>query len=165
MLLALLVVSSWDCARSKPTSSGELVHWDKTMETEVEVLAAKEIGPRTSKDVVIVAQPSVKGPVTIKLHFETAQLEIAWDSGTERPSSPVAARVLVDANGDWTLSSQCDEGLHRRLGQSERMIKSCRIVMKHQDSSLDVTTSFTLDMDGDGTVKPEGLDFKFTVSG
>jgi hypothetical protein len=45
------------------------------------------------------------------------------------------------------------------------MIKTCRVVMKHIDGSLHATTSFALDIAGDGTVKADGIDFKFTVSG
>jgi hypothetical protein len=166
VMVALFVVASWACTRTHPTASGtELVRWDKTMETEPPVLAAKEVGARTSKDVVVVAEPNVKGPVTIKVHFETAPIEVMWDGETERTSSPVAARLAVEADDDWSLSGECAEGLHRHFGQPERMIKTCRVVMKHIDGSLHATTSFALDIAGDGTVKADGIDFKFTVSG
>jgi hypothetical protein len=153
------------CNRTKPTQPGtELARWDKTLESEPEVLAAKELSPRKSTDVKLVAKAKVKGPVTLNVHFETAPIEIVWKDGTtERPPAPVAARIVVDANDDWSLSSGCEEGLHRKLGRADPMIKSCHVSMSRVDGTLDAHVGFSVEMAGDGTVHADGVDFSFTM--
>lgn len=159
------VVFAVGCHRTKPTPKGtELARWDKSSEHEPEVAAAKEVGPRASKDVEVVSRAEVKGPVTLEVHVETAPIEISWKGGTtERLSAPVAARIVVEGNDDWSLSSQCAEGLHRKLGRPDPMIKSCHVSMKRSDSEVDAHLGFEIDMAGDGTVTPDGVGFQFTV--
>lgn len=51
-LAASLVVLACSCGKTEPTKSGvELVHWDKTSAMDPTLLAMKEVGPRTSKDI------------------------------------------------------------------------------------------------------------------
>ena len=157
---ALALLSA--CKKNVTTPAGtEVLRWDKSMATRASVPGARELGARESKDLEIVARPDLMGPATLKLHLETAPLEILESGQTFRHTSPLVVRVSVDANEDWTVSGECQDGPHYQFGpvdekgsmkSPEAMVLHCDVSMKYLSTMKNLTYVANLEIKGDGGV-------------
>jgi hypothetical protein len=164
-LLSIALLSLSACKKNPTTPSGsEVLQWEKSKATRVSVVSAKELEPRVKKDSTLLVHPDLKGPIAIKLHIETAPIEIVEDGKSARHTSPLAVCAVVDANQDWTVEAECNEGPHYQLGLvdgrgtmnlPEAMVLHCGLVIHYVDMMKNLTYMVSLQVMGDGTFTPE----------
>jgi hypothetical protein len=149
------------CKRSETTPAGtEVVRWDKSMGDRPSVPGANELGPRAKKELRVLAHPSYRAPVTLKLHLETAPLEIFEGGKSYRQTSPVLVRIAVETNEDWTITGKCRGGPDYQMGpmgpdgmqSPEAMIMSCDVSLRYQSFRQDLSELVDLEIKGDGNV-------------
>ena len=159
-LLATLLLVGAACQKNAGTPPGtEILRWDASKATRRSVATAAEIGPRATKDMTFRARPERKGTATFAVHVETAPIEVDEGGKRSRQTAPVAVRVTVERNADWTLQARCADGPNYRMPSAagatpEEMVLSCDVSMVYQDTFNDVTYLLTLEIAGDGSVHP-----------
>lgn len=162
VLLCLLLAAA-GCQKNEPTPRGtELLSWTSARASRRSVAAAKEVGPRTVKDVNILVKPERKGALRLAVHVESAPIELVEGDKTFRRTAPLAIQAKVTQNPDWTLQARCGEGPHHRLPTMvdgtpvtpETMALPCSVNLHYADSFNDLTYSVAIEVDGDGTVTP-----------
>ncbi len=159
LLFSLALLSA--CKRSTTTPAGtEVVRWDKSMGERASVPGAKELGPRVNKEMKVLARPADRAPVTLKLHLETAPLEILEGGKSYRQTSPVLVRIAVETNEDWTITGKCRGGPDYQMGpmgtdgmeSPEAMIMFCDVSLRYQSYWQDLSELVDLEIKGDASV-------------
>ncbi len=135
-LLALLAAAA-GCQRNAVTPAGtEIVRWDAPPSFHA-------FGARVEKDVRIHARPERKGQAVFAVHVETGRV-----APTDKPA-PLAVRVAVERNGDWTFDATCRDET-RSPGAAPSV--SCAVRMRYEDTFNQVESVLTLGIAGDGSV-------------
>ncbi len=165
-LCLLLALAAAACQKNETTPRGtELLSWSAAQASRKSVAAAKEVGPRVIKDMTVHMRPDHKGAVKIALHVEAAPIELVEGATTARRTAPLAVRGTLAQNADWTLTANCGDGPNLRLPTMvagspvtpEDMLLGCHVYMKYLDTFNDLTFAVSLEISGDGTVKPSML--------
>ncbi len=160
LVSALLLVA---CQKNVATPPGtEVLRWDRAASWRPDVVSAKEPASRSAKDFKVTATPETRGAVTLDVHLETAELDIGGAGKSALHTLPVALRVVVRSNADWTASGKCLDGPHFQMGpmaggvmlSPKAMILECKVVLKYASTTKDLSYNVELDLYGDGTVKP-----------
>jgi hypothetical protein len=161
-----LVVLFLACQKNVPTKPGtETLRWERAQSSRPEVVAGKEIGTREKKDVKVVVTPDLQAPLTLKVHMETARVELTSGGKVVQHTTPVDVRVTVEANTDWTTEGKCTDGPHfqmgpivdGKMGAPEAMLLQCSVKLQYKSTGKDLNMSTSFDFFGDGRVVPSML--------
>ena len=139
--LALLAAAA-GCQKNVSTPPGtEIVRW--------EAAAAPALGPRVEKDVRIHARPERKGQAVFAVHVETGPVEADEGGAKVRRAAPLAVRVSVERNGDWTFDGRCEDAKGPAAAGPSVV---CTVRMRYEDSFNEVSSRLELQVGGDGSV-------------
>jgi hypothetical protein len=152
--LCAALLAAAGCQKNETTPRGTAVlDWKWT--------GVREAGPRVIKDVTVHAKPDHKGAVKIALHIEAAPVELGGGAAGRR-TAPVVVRGTIAQNTDFTIQGGCVERPIVRLPSivdgrpvtPEEMLLGCSLRLRYEDRFNDLAYSISLEVSGDGTVKP-----------
>ena len=167
-LLAVVAFAACNATKNPVTSNGTtLVDWDYTKATRAG-FAKATVGARTSKDFVVDSKPEGAPPIQFDVHVELAPVDFEEGGETVHHTAPVAIKISVKDNTGWDLAGKCEEGPNYQFGPVDAkgrmetpaaMREDCDVSEhRHQGTVLERTwqIGFTLNLYGDGNVKPFG---------
>jgi len=134
-----LLAATAGCQTNAVTRAGtEIVHWTAPA-------SFHPFGARAKKDVRINARPERKGQAVFAVHVETGRV-----APVDKPA-PLAVSVTVERNGDWTFDATCKD---EAGGPGAAPVVSCTVQMRYADTFNEVKSVLTLEIAGDGSVRP-----------
>jgi hypothetical protein len=152
-----VVLLACNATQNPVTSNGtSLFEWDYTKATRTG-FAKATVGARTPKDFVVDVKPKDTPPFQLDVHVDFAPVDFEEGGKVVHHTAPVAIKASVKDNTGWKLTGSCQEGPNYQMDASLAMLQDCnigehRIAGTVLKSSWDI--GFTLDIYGDGTIKP-----------
>lgn len=157
-----LALAACNSTKNPVTKSGTtLFEWDYTKASRAP-FAAATVGTRTSKDFLVDVHVKDTPPFSVLVHADFAPVDFVEDGKPRHHTAPVAIKATVKDNDGWDLSGKCDEGPSYPMAVDDAgaltaplaMVQDCLISHHRKTSMSSWELGFTLNVYGDGTMKP-----------